>query len=65
MNATAFGMACALIPCIVAPAYGWGDEGHEVIGLIAAYIADATMVTREQLSKAGVRLALVLNRALH
>lgn len=35
MNATVFGMACALIPCIVAPAYGWGGEGHEVIGLIA------------------------------
>ncbi len=34
-KATLFGMACALICCIVAPAYGWGDEGHEVIGLIA------------------------------
>jgi hypothetical protein len=33
--------------------------------LSAAYVADATRVTREQLSKAGVRLAAVLNRALH
>jgi hypothetical protein len=33
--------------------------------LSAAYVFDATMVTRQQLSKAGVRLAFVLNRALH
>jgi hypothetical protein len=32
--------------------------------LDAAYVADATAVTAEQLSKAGVRLAFVLNRAL-
>jgi hypothetical protein len=32
--------------------------------LSAAYVEDATVVTREQLSKAGVRLAAVLNRAL-
>jgi hypothetical protein len=32
--------------------------------LSADYVADATAVTREQLSKAGVRLAFVLNRAL-
>jgi hypothetical protein len=30
-----------------------------------AYVADATAVTAGQLSKAGVRLAFVLNRALH
>lgn len=40
-------------------------DGPDHYTLSAAYIADATMVTREQLSKAGVRLALVLNRALH
>ncbi len=33
--------------------------------LTAVYVADATAVTAEQLSKAGVRLAEVLNRALH
>jgi hypothetical protein len=33
--------------------------------LSAAYVADATTVTRQQLSKAGVRLAYVLNHALH
>jgi len=33
--------------------------------LTAAYVADATGVTAEQLSKAGVRLAFVLNQALH
>jgi hypothetical protein len=33
--------------------------------LSAAYVSDATTVTQEQLSKAGVRLAVVLNRALH
>jgi hypothetical protein len=33
--------------------------------LSAAYLSDATTVTQEQLSKAGVRLAFVLNRALH
>jgi len=32
--------------------------------LSADYVADATAVTAEQLSKAGVRLAFVLNRAL-
>jgi hypothetical protein len=32
--------------------------------LPAAYVADATAVTAEQLSKAGVRLAYVLNQAL-
>jgi len=32
--------------------------------LSAAYVADATFVTAEQLSKAGVRLAYVLNQAL-
>jgi hypothetical protein len=33
--------------------------------LSAAYVSDAMMVTRQQLSKAGVRLAFVLNHALH
>jgi hypothetical protein len=33
--------------------------------ITAAYVADATSVTAEQLSKAGVRLAFVLNQALH
>jgi hypothetical protein len=33
--------------------------------LSATYVADATGVTAEQLSKAGVRLAFVLNQALH
>jgi hypothetical protein len=32
--------------------------------LSAGYVSDATTVTAEQLSKAGVRLALLLNRAL-
>jgi hypothetical protein len=32
--------------------------------LSADYVSDATTVTAEQLSKAGVRLALLLNRAL-
>jgi hypothetical protein len=33
--------------------------------LSAAYVSDAVTVTREQLCKAGVRLAFVLNHALH
>ena len=33
--------------------------------LMALYVADATTVTAEQLSKAGVRLAFMLNQALH
>jgi len=32
--------------------------------LSQAYVDDATQVTAEQLSKAGVRLASMLNRAL-
>ena len=36
VSAAAFGVACLLsLFCITAPAYAWGDEGHEVIGLIA------------------------------
>lgn len=31
-----FGVLCTLVLCgITPPAYSWGDEGHEVIGLIA------------------------------
>ena len=33
--------------------------------LSAAYVSDATNVPQEQLSKSGVRLAFVLNHALH
>ena len=31
--------ACAVLPCLTIsrPARAWGDEGHEVIGLIAEY----------------------------
>jgi hypothetical protein len=32
--------------------------------LTAAYVGDATAVTAEQLSKAGVRLAYLLNQSL-
>ena len=39
-------------------------DGPNHYTLSAAYIADATKVSREQLSKAGVRLAFVLNRAM-
>jgi len=37
------------------------SSGHYV--LAAAYVNDATDVVAEQLSKAGVRLAFVLNKA--
>ena len=40
-------------------------DGPNHYQLSAAYISDATIVTRQQLSKAGVRLAFLLNRALH
>jgi hypothetical protein len=40
------------------------DSSHRY-QLSDAYISDATKVAREQLCKAGVRLAFVLNRALH
>ena len=33
--------------------------------LSARYVSDATAVTAEQLSKAGVRLAWLLNQSLH
>jgi hypothetical protein len=39
-------------------------DGPNHYQLSAAYVSDAMRVTREQLSKAGVRLAFVLNRAL-
>jgi S1/P1 Nuclease len=42
-----------------------GDASHGAQYLLSqAYVDDATAVTAEQLSKAGVRLAFLLNRAL-
>ena len=43
-----------------APLLATGRPDH--YELSAAYVADATAVTAEQLSKAGVRLAYLLNR---
>ena len=52
----------------VAKAHAYGLLPPSTTGsyyrLPEAYVADATRVTREQLSKAGVRLAFLLNRAL-
>ena len=47
-------------------AYGMlpAASGGSAYQLSQAYVNDATAVTAEQLSKAGVRLALMLNRAL-
>jgi hypothetical protein len=41
---------------VVTPAFAWGDEGHQIVGSIG--------VVADQLSKAGMRLAFVLNEAL-
>jgi hypothetical protein len=60
------------------PAFAWGDEGHEIIALIAEQYLDPaarskvamllaadtdTFTAHDILSRAGVRLAFVLNRA--
>jgi nuclease S1 len=47
-----------------AHAYGLLPAASGVSHLTAGYVADATRVTGEQLSKAGVRLAWLLNQAL-
>ncbi len=54
--------ACIIVVCIlvVLPAYAWGYEGREIIGLIAEHHLtpdERQKVVAEQLSKAGVRLA--------
>ena len=52
----------------MAKAYAYGPlpaaDRCDHYELTAAYVADATAVTAEQLSKAGVRLAYLLNEAL-
>ena len=60
-KATVFGMACALIPCIVAPAYGWGDEGHEVIGLIADHYLEPAVRAKVNTILAGDTTRLTPN----
>jgi S1/P1 Nuclease len=61
MNAAFFGMACALISCIVAPAYGWGDEGHEVVGLIADHYLGPAVRTKVNAILAGDTTRLTPN----
>lgn len=52
----------------LAKAHAYGllppPRGNSTYELTDAYVADATRATAEQLSKAGVRLAFLLNRAL-
>ena len=56
------------MPCRKQHAYGLLPRAEPRRGshyeLSQAYVDDATAVTAEQLSKAGVRLAFLLNRAL-
>ena len=44
-RATAVAGISALF-CSVAPAYAWGDLGHEVVGLIASNYLDPAVRTR-------------------
>src|ERR1700731_2537570 len=42
-----FGFLCTLLLCcITPPAYSWGDEGHEVIGLIADHYLEPAVRTK-------------------
>ena len=39
-------LGCAAFACGATPAYSWGDEGHEIIGLIAERYLDPAVRTR-------------------
>lgn len=52
--ATIFGVACVFsLCCITAPAYAWGDEGHEVIGLIADHYLESAVRAKMNAILAG------------
>lgn len=51
---TFLGVLCALILCcITPPAYSWGDEGHEVIGLIADHYLEPAVRSKVTAILAG------------
>ena len=57
--ATIFSVACVLsLCCITAPAYAWGDEGHEVIGLIADHYLDSAVRAKMNAILAGDKTGL-------
>src|SRR6202790_5108463 len=52
--ATVVGVTCVLaLCCINAPARGWGDEGHEVIGLIADHYLESAVRAKVNTILAG------------
>jgi len=52
--AAACGIACmAMLCCACGPAFAWGDEGHEVIGLIADHYLEPAVRKRVQAILAG------------
>jgi hypothetical protein len=41
------------LSCVTTPAFAWGDEGHEVVGLIAKHYLDPAVVTKVNTLLAG------------
>ena len=50
--------ACATLMCWAGPAHAWGDEGHEVIGLIAAHYLEPAVRSRVDSMLAADRTGL-------
>ncbi|MGO9514480.1 MAG: S1/P1 nuclease [Steroidobacteraceae bacterium] len=58
--------ACmALLCCACGPAFAWGDEGHEVIGLIADHYLEPAVRTRVQAILAGDATELTAKDIAH
>jgi hypothetical protein len=51
-------VGCAALICCATPAYAWGDEGHEVIGLIAEHYLDPAVRSRVESILAADRTGL-------
>ncbi len=61
-----FGMVCLTYGCLTsAPASAWGDEGHEVIALIADHYLDPAVRTRVQSILVGDTTALTATDMAH
>jgi S1/P1 Nuclease len=49
------------LSCVATPAFAWGDEGHEIVGLIAKHYLDPAVATRVNSLLAGDATKLTTN----
>ena len=61
MKPTLFGILCLLIQFAITPAYGWGDEGHEVVALIADHYLEPAVRLKVSAILAGDTTRLTPN----